>query len=48
MKLPIDLNEPIKPPPEWGEILAYGLLVVALFGLMFVLLGWWYESSDCL
>ena len=41
MKLPIDLNKPIKPPPEWGEILADGLPVVALFGLMlFILLGW--------
>lgn len=41
MKLPIDLNKSLRPAPKWGEILADGLLVVALFGLMlFVLLGW--------
>lgn len=39
--LPIDLNKPLKPAPKWGEIIADGVLVVALFALMlFILLGW--------
>lgn len=40
MKLPIDLNKPIKPVPRWGELILGGIGIICLFGLLIALAGW--------